>query len=183
MVTSCLNNAVDKADEVLHYCPSPITFKTHQTSPPRTPLPLLLFSSSPPPSPTLFPPQPLSLLQDFAVQTRNRCLPGPRWKTPLFWMPATCFSLRDEGSQLAFLWSQFQKNKKTKRKKEKEGVEKKTLQMPLSPFKRSTYMSTPFCLLSTVYGCNRDVFFIGYVCIRETKTRCYWWEHFCKLSL
>lgn len=71
-----------------------------------------LFSSSPPPSP----PQPLSLLQDFAVQTRNRCLPGPCWKTPLFWMPATCFSFRDEGSQLAFLWSQFQK---------KGGMEKK----------------------------------------------------------
>lgn len=134
MVSSWPNNGVDKADDALcHYhSPPPTTFKAPQISPPRkkTPLnpPLLLFSYSPPPSLTPFPPQPLSLLQDFAVQTRNRCLPGPCWKTPLFWMPATCFSFRDEGSQLAFLWSQFQKKKK------KGGVEKnklsKCLQVP-----------------------------------------------------
>lgn len=105
---------------------------------------LLLFFSSPHrrhhPPPTPFSPQPLSLLQDFAVQTRNRCLLGPRWKTPLFWMPATCFSFRDEGSQLAFLWSQSPPPKKSR------GGKKQTLQMPSSAFKSSTYMSAPFCL-------------------------------------
>lgn len=128
--------------------PPPPPWKKKPLQPPSPPSPLpppLLFlfptaaATTPPPTP--FPPQPLSLLQDFAVQTRNRCLLGPRWKTPLFWMPATCFSFRDEGSQLAFLWSQFPKKKKKSR-----GGKKQTLQMPSSAFKSSTYMSAPFCL-------------------------------------
>lgn len=35
--------------------------------------------------------------------------------------------------------------------KKKRGGKKQTLQMPSSPFKSSTYMSTPFCLLSIMH--------------------------------
>lgn len=37
------------------------------------------------------------------------------------------------------------------KKRRKKGGKKQTLQMPSSLFKSSTYMSTPFCLLSTMY--------------------------------
>ena len=173
MVSSWPNNAVDKADGALRAPLPPTTFKAPQISLPRkkkkknthtlkptTPPPSSpLFSYSPPPSLTPFPPQPLSVLQDFAVQTRNRCLPGPCWKTPLFWMPATCFSFRDEGSQLAFLWSQFQKKKK------KEGWKKTNSPNAFKSLQKARHTvysaSTPFCVPSTVWiapwsGCSGD---------------------------
>lgn len=162
--------------------PSPTTFRTPSNISPMKkktltpPLLLLFFSSSPPPSPTPFPPQPLSLLQDFAVQTRNRCLPGPCWKTPLFWMPATCFSFRDEGSQLAFLWSQFPKKKEVEKNKLS-----KCLQVPSSAFKSRTYTvwAHLFVSTTTLVPHQRQAsfsFFFFVICGRTRGGSEKWWD-------
>lgn len=76
--------------------------------------------------------------------------------------------------------------KKRERARERErGGKKQTLQMPSSPFKRSTYMSASFCLLSASATSVTGSFFLS-VCVickrggRGKVTRCCWQEYFLK---
>lgn len=150
MVTSCRNNAADKADEGLHYSPSPITFKTPQISPPRTPPLLLLFSPSPPPS-SHHSPSPCSRILQYKPGT-DVC--RGRAERP-----------RCSGCQPhAFHWEMKAHSspsceanfKKTKKKKRKKGWKKlsKCLQVPSEAVHiwAHLFVSSPPCIAATGMG-------------------------------